>query len=670
VYRNASEGTAFLVDEQGHLLTSRHVACPWLEDGLLLQTAKQLLDQKRVPWLGHRIHLWFEGQKAFNRMGHFLDTPDVSDFFFTENAYGTDSPARLTVAGVALPPVHTRQLIASPLGDDIAVLRVDDPPDGLVPLPLDRSAAPHRIPRLSHVIALGFPLGSRTQEDTVNASAVDGHVRRSFANMLQIDSSLHGGNSGGPIIDARGKVIGIVAAVAVERSGGLFSTTRPLGDIGLILPITGAARLLAEVKAGGIKWNGVIDFTLDAKLRVVKEQALLGKWATARALAEGELERNPQAELLVACGVLALGNDDLEDARLRFEQLRSMDPRDGRARFLLYLVDWLSGDAEASPYRRELLEADWRSPLEFPGHLVRVLEGEIPIDPGLRAWQTRRERSWLHYVGGLLHHRAGRTTEAQTAFREAVLAGDFAGWGPQLARAGLEKLFRERRDRLRTPDEWSAYRDDLAAFREARDAALAALKAREEQLAPVLAELLEGRLDLRARLERLEKIRELDPEVPKASATLGFLHAADENWPRALECIREFLGREGRPTASRMTLGLIEAGILHHQGREDEAERVLESYGDTVRDGSYLGIAEHLLGRIDEETVTAEAAERPQDLLIAHTVLGFWAEGAGREAAAVTHYKEALGSFLDDWPEYDFARERIGRIRQATNDRD
>jgi hypothetical protein len=32
IFRNAAEGTAFLVDREGYLLTSRHVVCPWLED--------------------------------------------------------------------------------------------------------------------------------------------------------------------------------------------------------------------------------------------------------------------------------------------------------------------------------------------------------------------------------------------------------------------------------------------------------------------------------------------------------------------------------------------------------------------------------------------------------------------------------------------------------------
>ena len=36
VYHRRSEGTAFLADRQGYLLTNRHVACPWLEDQRLM----------------------------------------------------------------------------------------------------------------------------------------------------------------------------------------------------------------------------------------------------------------------------------------------------------------------------------------------------------------------------------------------------------------------------------------------------------------------------------------------------------------------------------------------------------------------------------------------------------------------------------------------------------
>jgi len=205
IFRNVAEGTAFLVDREGYLLTSRHVVCPWLEDPRFGGAAQYVRMRKIQVSLHYRVHLWFEGTRAFNPAGRMIDSPDITDIYFTENAYSTDGSPKVEIAGVARPPLRTRQLLKSPLKDDFALIKIDRVPEGLVPLPLDLGMDPSKLPKLSRVIALGFPLGSRTQVDTVNASVVRGNVRRAFENMFQIDASLHGGNSGGPVIDTRAR---------------------------------------------------------------------------------------------------------------------------------------------------------------------------------------------------------------------------------------------------------------------------------------------------------------------------------------------------------------------------------------------------------------------------------------------------------------------------------
>jgi hypothetical protein len=68
-----------------------------------------------------------------------------------------------------------------------------------------------------------------------------------------------------------------------------------------------------------------------------------------------------------------------------------------------------------------------------------------------------------------------------------------------------------------------------------------------------------------------------------------------------------------------------------------------------------------------KQTVNAlknKAGETPEKLLTAYTLMGFWDEGSGRPENALKHYKEALESFLDDWLEYDFARERIIKLKK------
>jgi hypothetical protein len=58
------------------------------------------------------------------------------------------------------------------------------------------------------------------------------------------------------------------------------------------------------------------------------------------------------------------------------------------------------------------------------------------------------------------------------------------------------------------------------------------------------------------------------------------------------------------------------------------------------------------------------AGVSPENLITLYTALGFWAEGAGKKEGAVDHYKVALESLLDTWHEFEFARERIKRLRQ------
>ena len=215
IYHNVGEGTAFLVDREGYMLTSRHLACPWLDDPQFAAAVQHLRTRKGAYEFGSRIFLWFEGERAFNRAGRMIENPDVDDVYFIENAFSSETSPHLHIAGVAKAPVRTHEIFSSPLKDDFAVIKIEKVPPGLIPIPLDLEMDPSKLPKLTRVITLGFPLGSRTQTDTVNVSVVAGNVRRTFKNMFQIDASLHGGNSGGPVIDARGKAIGIVSAVAM-----------------------------------------------------------------------------------------------------------------------------------------------------------------------------------------------------------------------------------------------------------------------------------------------------------------------------------------------------------------------------------------------------------------------------------------------------------------------
>jgi serine/threonine protein kinase/tetratricopeptide (TPR) repeat protein len=666
MYSNLAEGTAFLVDPEGHMLTSRHVVCPWLEDSNFLSTAQYLRQAGKTPEFKYRIFLWFEGARAFNRVARLMESPDLTDVYFVESAYSTESEPRLYIAGVPKPPVQTRQVITAPLRDDFAVIKINKVPEGLTPLPLDLKLDSQSVPKLSKLIAIGFPLGSRTQADTVNASVTGGSVRRSFENLIQVDTSLYGGNSGGPIIDIRGKVIGIAAGVAMDIEQGLMPTVTPRWDLGMVLPITNAVEFLDELKSGQAKWNGVLDFSIEDTLEQMKDKATQGLWAEAQALADEELKGNQQPEMIMAAGMMHYCTGDNAGASKLFSKTLSMDAENPEARLMLFLIDWLKGEGTTSAHREALLAQDWRSSGEFQGYMVRVLEGLIDEVSALGGWHTSAEKSWLHYGVSLLRAKSQDWEEAEKLLRESVLAADPSAWEFLLARAKLEQLQKRRQKALKTKAQWSKYNEDIQAFDKVVKQALEAEAKRETELMPLMMAFMDEAAAIKERREALRKISELYPQNRKIFVTLAFYSAADEDWPQSLEHTRTFLKGDGRQNADRMSLGILEACILHQQGLADQTQTSLKEFTSRTMDPWYLTISDYLLGKQTERSLLQQAGGSPENLITAHTALGLWSEGSGDKQKAIKHYREALGSFLDTWLEYDFSKERLKRLKQPS----
>jgi S1-C subfamily serine protease/tetratricopeptide (TPR) repeat protein len=662
VYKQRAEGTAFLVDPEGYLLTSRHVVCPWLEDPRLEAVARHYNQLELAPEFHYRIYLWFEGQRAFNPAVRAIESPEIGDIYFLDNAYGSHSGKRLIISGVAKSPVQIRQLLASPLKDDVAVLKID-PPGDRKPIPLDLEMAHLDIPKLSKIIALGFPLGSRVQAEEVNVSVVRGHVRRALKSMLQIDASLHSGNSGGPVIDSRGKVIGIVAAVAIDYSQGIIPMATPVWDMGMILPISTAADLLADVKAGEVKWNGVPDFAIERTLNEVREKAYEGSWIEAVTLVDKKLTDNLYPPLVTASGMLHFSMGAYSDARLRFNQALSIDGDDHQAAFMLYLIDWLNHKAAVSEQRQRLLEADWRSAAEFQGYLTRLLENPAENLQELSGYNAM-EKCWLRIVSGLLSAQQGDLETAEKMLREALLAADTKSWEYLLAMARLGDIQKQRRSGL-SSIELKQYNQDIERFEESADQERENQATRREKQSELLVKLSESGTALSERRQVMEEILALDPQNRYLLAMVAYTAAAGDDWEEARAHIQKFLKPAGRENAVRLGLGLLEAGVVRHQGAEQEAKEILVKFIRDTRNPWYVSIAEYLSGRISAAALTQQAEKTPEQLVSAYALMGFWAEALEEKPAAMRYYKQALGSFMDDWLEYDFANERLRKLRQS-----
>ncbi|MBC2742148.1 MAG: trypsin-like peptidase domain-containing protein [Desulfosarcina sp.] len=665
IYRNRAEGTAFLADDKGHLLTNRHVACPWLEDGRLTVLIGMLGQHPEKLHFGYRLYLWFDGQRAFSRLPALADSDEVEDLYITESAFSTQGPRRVWIAGVAPAPVKTREQVRSPLRDDFAVLKIDTVPPGLQPLPLAKGFSTGSIPKLTPLMTLGFPLGSKTQAETINVSVTTGHVRRTFENMFQVDTSLHPGNSGGPFIDAQGRVVGLATIVAIAWARGPIPVATPLSDIGLVLPITKAAAFLDEIGAGKIKWNGEIDVALEQRLKQITDTAHRRDWDDARDLADKAIEETRTPPLVMAAAVIHLCAGDHAGGRRLFDQVLSIDPEKNMARLMILLTDWLDERELTEGYRQSLTALDWRSPDEFLGYLTKILAGEVNAQEAIVGGYSFAEKSWLHLIAGLVEVRRENMDAAWSLLEKAALSADTDDWSLYLALSQLDRIQRWRMVQSIDSSTRRDYQTQLQAFEGRLEQAIAAKEELSTKMAPIILALQRSEIDLETQRSLLKNLHDTDRDNSDILIAQAYYAAVDEDWNAALGHSRQFLALPGRTNAGKLSVGLLEPEILNRQGETAQAHDRLKAFHERIADPWYRALSGCLLDPELQVAVTAKAGDSPENLLTGHTALGLWAEGSGDVAGAIRHYREALMSYMDHRIEYDFALGRMKRLRQT-----
>jgi 2-alkenal reductase len=129
--------------------------------------------------------------------------------------------------------------------DDVGLIKVDPAAHALRPVPLGNSAA---VVVGEPVAAIGSPFGNENSLAVGVVSATHRSVdslTSSFdlVDAIQTDAPINHGNSGGPLFDARGRVIGINAQIR--------STSGEAEGVGFAVPINSAKRSMAQLIANG-----------------------------------------------------------------------------------------------------------------------------------------------------------------------------------------------------------------------------------------------------------------------------------------------------------------------------------------------------------------------------------------------------------------------------------
>jgi len=162
----------------------------------------------------------------------------TADGFVLTNAHVVEAADEITVK-----LTDKRELKAKVIGSDrrtdIALLKIE-----ASGLPFVRFGNPDRLRVGEWVVAIGSPFGF---ENTVTAGIVSAKGRslpqENFVPFIQTDVAVNPGNSGGPLFNLRGEVVGINSAI-YSRTGGFMG-------LSFAIPIDVANNIVEQLKSGG-----------------------------------------------------------------------------------------------------------------------------------------------------------------------------------------------------------------------------------------------------------------------------------------------------------------------------------------------------------------------------------------------------------------------------------
>ena len=132
---------------------------------------------------------------------------------------------------------HEASVVASDANTDVAIVKIKDVKD----LPFLQFGDSDSVAVGQEVVAVGSPLGLNATVTSGIVSAKNRPVRASqeggessLIDAIQTDAAVNPGNSGGPLIDDAGRVVGVVTALANPANQDFFV------GVGFAVPIATA----------------------------------------------------------------------------------------------------------------------------------------------------------------------------------------------------------------------------------------------------------------------------------------------------------------------------------------------------------------------------------------------------------------------------------------------
>ena len=207
------------------------------------------------------------------RTGRLEEYGSGSGFIVSENGYVLTNAH--VVSGAAAVDVlfsdgekKTALIVGADVTMDVAVLKVEG--EGYPALPIGDSSA---LRVGEYVIAIGNPLSTYQLYGTVTFGVISGTAREinidGFVNTyLQTDAAINFGNSGGPLINMAGQVVGMNAAKSITAGYDSNGNTVSAEGIGFALPINNVIEIANVI----LREGGMVRPGIGVTIRAVDEE--------------------------------------------------------------------------------------------------------------------------------------------------------------------------------------------------------------------------------------------------------------------------------------------------------------------------------------------------------------------------------------------------------------
>ena len=213
-------------------------------------------------------------------------------------------------------------VVGTDAASDLAVLQVDL--TGLQPIELGDS----NTARVGDVVlAIGNPLGfgHSVTQGIISALGRYGLQRNTYEDYIQTDATIHLGNSGGALIDTRGRLLGINTLIYTGRSQATNSATG-IG-ISLAIPVSLAVFVMQDL----IDYGEVIRGWLGVSVEPIGTVANTAGGAMGQALAVVAVAPDSPAQkagLLLGDIITHIDGEPVKDGRLTMHRIALLRPGD------------------------------------------------------------------------------------------------------------------------------------------------------------------------------------------------------------------------------------------------------------------------------------------------------------------------------------------------------